>query len=297
MRRTPIPQEWRGRAVATAAFAARGLPKFRANASDVEHPHHGVLAFGAPDETTLDRCRRYAPALLDDQWFSHRTAAELWRLALPRASEPLHVAVLDPRTPPRRPGVRGHRVSDVRTGVVAGLPVVSAPDAWCQLGTRLRFEDLVAVGDSILGARHRAPLASVDELRDAVDRHAGKRGMARVRAALHLVREGAESRPESLLRLAIMAGGLPEPEIAPPVAVAGGLVLHPDLGYRGARLAIEYEGDGHRTSAAQWRMDVHRAELLADAGWSLVRVTAHSLFTARAELLALIARRYRVLLP
>ncbi len=91
------------------------------------------------------------------------------------------------------------------------------------------------------------------------------------------MRIGPASRPESLLRLVIVAAGLPEPVIAPPVEVAGGrLTLHPDLAYPELRIAIEYEGDGHR-EARRWERDIERRELLEDAGWRIIRVTHRAL--------------------
>jgi len=83
--------------------------------------------------------------------------------------------------------------------------------------------------------------------------------------------------------------GLPEPVVAHPVRVAGGLMLHPDLAYPEQRIAIEYEGDGHRTDASQWRRDVERVELLWAAGWRVIRVTADHLFRESRELVHRIA--------
>ena len=91
------------------------------------------------------------------------------------------------------------------------------------------------------------------------------------------MRIGAASRPETLLRLVIVAAGLPEPVIAAPVEVAGGrLTLHPDLAYPDLRIAIEYEGDGHR-EARRWERDIERRELLEDAGWRVIRITHRAL--------------------
>ena len=76
-----------------------------------------------------------------------------------------------------------------------------------------------------------------------------------------------------MLRLAIVAAGLPEPAIGHPVPVAGDVVLHPDLSYPQQRVAIEYEGDKHRKDKKRWRKDLRRVALLEEAGWRVIRAT------------------------
>ena len=292
MRAQPLIPVLRGRAVAATEALALGVTPSRLRASDVAHPHHGVAAFGALDATLADRCRLLLPVLGGQVWFAGRTAAELWGMSLPRRAGglSLEVAVLDPRTPPRRPGVRGSRVSDVRWTMLDGVPVLDPSDVWCSLGPMLSLEDLVAAGDSLLSARHRTGLVTLDELREASVRHRGKRGMRRVREAITLLRPGAESRPESLLRLLLVRSELPEPVIDHAVLTRSGLVLHPDLAYPQARVAIEYEGDGHRTDRRQWRLDLGRAEAFEDADWRRVLVTADDLFTSPDALVGSLRR-------
>jgi hypothetical protein len=108
--------------------------------------------------------------------------------------------------------------------------------------------------------------------------------------SIECVRVGAESRPETLLRLCIVDAGLPEPEVGVAVPVATGtVVLHPDLAYPGLRIAIEYEGERHR-DPGRWERDIERRELFEDAGWRVIRVTAAGL----ADPAALIDRIRRV---
>lgn len=308
MRRSPIPEHLLGTAIASTGLAAAGVSRSRSRRDDVEHPHRGVVAFpGRPDDAArcgddadqhersltaaLAGCRRFAPAMLPGQWFSGRTAAALWGGAIRfEPGSAIDVAVLGDRTPPRRPGVRGRRLSDIDVDRVHGLPVITAADAWCQLGATLPLPDLVALGDSLLPARRRAGSTTIAELTAAVGRHAGKRGMRRVRAALPLVREGVDSRPETLARLALIDAGLPEPEVGGPVVLLDGRRIHPDLVYRQQRVAIEHDGDGHRTSRWQWQHDVERYEALADAGWRVVRLTSVDLHPSPARLVARVRR-------
>jgi very-short-patch-repair endonuclease len=65
--------------------------------------------------------------------------------------------------------------------------------------------------------------------------------------------------------------------VAYPVDVGGGLTLHPDLSYPERKLALEYEGDGHR-GRREWESDIERRELLADVDWRTIRITRAHLF-------------------
>lgn len=167
-----------------------------------------------------------------------------------------------------------------------GMPVVSAADAWCQLGASLSRDDLVAAGDSALPARHRAGVTSLELLAAAAVRHRSKAGADTVAAALPLVRGGVESRLETLLRLMLRRHRLPEPEVAYRVDLGAGYPEHPDLAYPAERISIEYEGDAHRTDRRQWQRDVERYERFADAGWRVVRVTSAQLFGTPGDLAA-----------
>ena len=51
------------------------------------------------------------------------------------------------------------------------------------------------------------------------------------------------------------------------------LIARTDLAYPHWRIAIEYEGDGHRTDKAQWRRDISRQRELEQRGWIVIRLT------------------------
>ena len=225
------------------------------------------------------------------------TAALLFDAPIPETvvSADLDVAVAFPRTPPRGRGVTGHRVTSVAVTLLDGLPVAAAPDVFCQLGAILSGRDLVAVGDSfVTGPRvagARAPSrCRIDDLRAAALTHRSKRGAARVAWALDRVRSGADSRPETWLRLLLIEAGLPEPELDVEVDVGSGLRLHPDLAFSAGKIAFEYEGDGQRVSAWTWRRDIERRELFEAAGWRVIRVTVEDVFRDADRFVARVRR-------
>lgn len=259
---------------------------------------HAVLATRDPD--LIRRCTALLVALPDGSFFSHLTAARLWPLALPQADlgEPVHVSVRPPGRPPRRSGVAGHLVTDPLARVLrrGGLRTVDPATLFCQLGTSLPLPDLVAVGDALVlrpaypepGADR--PWVSLDQLSERVDMYRG-RGKTKARKAFTLIRPGAESRPETLLRLAIVEAGLPEPEVNPTMR---GAPMRPlgrgDLVYRRWRVLVEYDGDHHRRSKRQFERDIARLDDFTADGWRVVRITGTSFFLDRQGAIARVAR-------
>jgi very-short-patch-repair endonuclease len=50
-----------------------------------------------------------------------------------------------------------------------------------------------------------------------------------------------------------------------------------DLAFPERRVAVEYQGDHHRTDRALYQQDIYRRERLAAAGWETVFVTSADL--------------------
>jgi hypothetical protein len=118
-------------------------------------------------------------------------------------------------------------------------------------------------------------------------------GIRRARRVVELVRVGSESPMESLLRLAILAHGLAEPIVnGPAYDLDSGWLARVDLSYPDYRVAIEYQGDQHRTDVHQWRSDITRTRALQTAGWTVILATADDI-TAPAGLIATIREALR----
>ena len=98
-------------------------------------------------------------------------------------------------------------------------------------------------------------------------------GSGTIRAALPQARELVESPKETETRLLLVAGGLPEPTVQHEVWTDGRLLGRTDLAYPQWKIAIEYEGDGHRTDKEQWRKDIQRQRHLEGEGWIVIRLT------------------------
>ena len=246
------------------------------------------------------RCAALLVAMPERSYLSHLTAARLWPLPLaaPRPDEPIHLSVRPGSRAPRRLGVVGHHVRDMEVRVVfrAGLPVVDPASLFCQLAAELSLPDLVAVGDALVlcpvtrEPSDDRPWLTLRQLQDRVEVFHG-RGKRRAVAAVGLVRPGAESRPETLLRLAIGDSGLPEPEVNIEIRDANGRFLgRGDLVYRRWQVIVEYDGDQHRTSTLQFDRDVRRLDDFANAGWRVVRIVGRTFFMNRADAMDRVAR-------
>ena len=125
---------------------------------------------------------------------------------------------------------------------------------------------------------------------------AGRRvGRPALRVALERLRTGSSSRPETWCRLLLVDAGLPEPQLDVDVYDErdGEFIGCVDLAYPELRIAIEYEGDQHRTSPAQWQRDIDKYDRLAAAGWRVVRVGRDQVFGSGQTFVTRVKRALR----
>lgn len=85
---------------------------------------------------------------------------------------------------------------------------------------------------------------------------------------------GAASPKESWLRLLLLDAGLPKPSTQIPVHQDWQLVGLLDMGWEDYLVAVEYDGDQHRTERKQYVRDQRRLGKLAQMGWIVIRVIA-----------------------
>lgn len=238
--------------------------------------------------TLTPRLQAEAALLLTpDAVVSHHTALNLWT-ANARAGDVVHVSVLrDPPAPrPRIGGLRVHEVQRLEHTLREGLPLTPPERTFLDLAPYCDLTDLVAAGDALVRRTSVEPLHLVEKAAASI----GVRNVRLAREAAALVRTGVDSPMESRLRLIIVGGGLPEPEIGYVVHdAAGGWLAKPDLTYPEVALAIEYDGKHHLADPRQWRLDIRRRENLEREGW-LVRVfTADDLLNRPGTVVARIA--------
>jgi hypothetical protein len=209
------------------------------------------------------------------------------------AASVLHVSSVAPRRALRRRGVLGSQRVGGMLVERDGLPLLSPGDAWLTVASRLPLHDVVAVGDFLVtGVQGVGALTTRDALGQLLLERSGSVGVDRARRALHLVREGAWSRPETLVRLLLVGAGLPEPELNVPLRTVDGGILIPDLAFREFRVAVEYNG-AHHDEVERKAKDLRRMNDYAELGWSVVNVDRFELVRTPSAVVSRVIRRLR----
>ncbi|OBG97839.1 type IV toxin-antitoxin system AbiEi family antitoxin [Mycobacterium sp. E3247] len=156
--------------------------------------------------------------------------------------------------------------------VLEGMRVTSPERTALDLASRFPQHQAVAAVDALVQATH-LKLADVERL---AERYRGRRGMKAARAALDLVDGGAQSPKETWLRLLLIENDFPRPQTQ--IAVRnewGWAEAYLDMGWEDVKVAVEYDGDQHRSSRYHYVRDIRRLEKLERRyGWIVVRVVA-----------------------
>jgi hypothetical protein len=278
-RHAPLPSPFDTEPFRTSDALAHGIGRGCLRGRDLARPFPGVRVAAS---SALDAARAYNVRMPAHQFFSHWTAARIHGLPLPRACAALHVTAAAPHRAPRLRGVVGHSSIASEHVVRGGVRVATAVDTWVAMSTELTLRDLVVMGDALV-RRHR-PMATMAELEHAVARHHGRRGAALLTAAFALVRPRTDSVRETLLRLAIVDYGLPEPVVNHEIRDdRGRFIAWGDLAYPECRVLAEYDGDQHRTDEKQYFRDIDRLDDLAEIRWRTVRFNKSHITTDRLE--------------
>ena len=298
--RTPLPARL-GERFAVHAAAAAGVGRSRRDAADLDRPFHGIRARHEPTSfRELVDC--YLPRLKRGHRFGGRTAMRLWGLPFPVAwtvEEPLEVIVPPAAAPPQTARVKGSRLADHRAHgmVLTGVPVVDPVAALFSCAPELTVQQAVIVIDAVVTTASNypelgpmRPMTTLGSIEARLAQWGRFPGCGTIRAALPLARELVESPKESETRLIVVGAGLPEPIVQFEVREGARLVARVDLAYPEWKIAIEYEGDGHRADREQWRRDIQRQRELEARGWIVIRLTQEDLHHGGAALLPILRR-------
>lgn len=294
--RVPLPEHL-GSSFVVADARAAGVGRWRSSTPDLHRPFRGVRSVAVPD-TFLATVRCYQPRMLPHHRCVGWTAMRLWGLPGCRrwtSTERVEIAVPRDAAPPRGPRVKGRRLDAGRaqTWQVHGTPTVDPIAALFTVARELTVDEAVVVMDALLTAADNypgllpgRPAFTRAQLEKRLAQWRRFPGSATIRDASPLARERVESPKETETRLMLVRAGLPEPVVQHEVWDGARLIARPDLSYPDLKIAIEYEGDGHRTDPAQWRRDIQRQRDLEDRGWIVIRLTQRDLREGRDSLLA-----------
>lgn len=194
---------------------------------------------------------------------------------------PIEVAGVKSRP---QPGLttRTDAVADDEIVRRSGLPVTSRVRTAFDLGRLSARREALARLDALMWNQE----FSLDAVTELADRRPRARGVAQLRDLLPLVDGGAASPQESMLRLWLLDCGFPRPETQIPVLDGSRPVAFLDMGWQEYGVAVEYDGDHHRTKRAQYAKDIARLRMLEELDWIVIRVIAEdrpSQWLARTE--------------
>jgi hypothetical protein len=196
-----------------------------------------------------------ASALHGAQWVDADTAIEL----ISKSARPQRGLIVRNET---------HGADEVVA--IGGPAVTSVARTAFDLGRHLPRRQALARLDALM----RATPFSFEDVSVLAKRYRGTRGVRRLGEVLPLVDGGAASPKESWLRLLLMDAGLPKPTTQIPVNDGWRSVGVLDMGWEDYMVAVEYDGDQHRTDRRQFVKDINRLAVIADLGWVVIRVVA-----------------------
>lgn len=177
----------------------------------------------------------------------------------------------DNRRSPPGIQVHGDRIEEDEIELVAGMRVTSPVRTALDFGCWYPTMTAVAAIDALA----RATEIKAADVELLARKYAGRRGIARARRAADLSDPGAQSPKESWLRVVLIQAGLPRPQTQIPVFdEVGNVFAYLDMGWEDVKVAVEYDGDQHRSDRKQYTWDVRRLERLRRCGWFVVRVVA-----------------------
>ena len=305
MRRAPLPPHLTTGSFSLRAADKAGLTRSRTRANDLVTVSRGIrvpLGYGT-GSGAVEALRAYTD--LDDlSVLVHASAARIWGVPLPGycdADWRVHLARRRGFSFPRRANVVGHLLTFLPGEIVEydGVRLTSPARTWLDLAASLTVPELVAVGDNLVCAhgeafpRPKEALCDAGQLHAMARAHPGKRGVRAAKAALELVRVGADSAPETIMRLALLDAGLSEPVLNYVVYdVEGRPVMWPDAAYPEARVALQYDG-GHHAGPGQYLRDISRQETALTYGWLEVRVSWLDLQGDRPDVVRKVRRALR----
>ncbi|MFI6242712.1 hypothetical protein ACIBEF_22835 [Micromonospora sp. NPDC050795] len=200
-----------------------------------------------------------------------RSAAALYGAASVADHEPIDVLVPAGKRFGPVSGLVVHTGAITATDVAVrqGIPLTTPTRTCWDLAQWLPTEDAVAVIDRLAGQR----LVALPRLRADSRTWIGNRGWKRMARVADLADAGAESIPESRLRVRIVLAGVPTPVTQFVVERDGKFVARLDLAWPHLKVAVEYDGLWH-DDPEQFHRDRRRLNRLLGEDWIVLHVTA-----------------------
>jgi hypothetical protein len=247
--------------------------------------HRVYVGAEVPDSLEL-RCRAALLIAPPMAVFCGVTAARLYDVPLLDSELGIHVAVpSDMATVPQVSGLVVHQYAlrPAQFREVRGFRVVRPEPLFLELAVTIERIDLIIAGDHLLGNGWTDLSSLTHEIDGAMERP----GIISAREALPQLEPRSRSPMETRLRLLIVDAGLPQPVANANVhAPDGSWIGSPDLAYLKQKIAIDYEGDHHRTDRRQYGNDLTRDRLYLMNGWLHLKYDAGMVYRGAHQIIA-----------
>jgi len=229
----------------------------------------GVYAVGRPDVGRLGHLMAATLACGPDARLSHRSAAELWRVAS-KASGWIDVSV---------PSISLHRLDGIRlhrrvefgaTRIVKGIPVADPISVLIDLAAELPTDEV----EDAINEADRLDLIRTYRLRPALDQALSRPGVGRLKAVLDAQTFSRAANALERRFLAIVRDAeLPLPATQRHLGRYRVDFFWPDLGF-----VVETDSLRHHRTAAEQAVDLGRDQAHARAGLRSLRFTHSQVF-------------------
>ena len=229
---------------------------------------HGIYCL--PNPSTMDRLRGLDLRCGAEVAACSHTAAALYGFDVEEVSD-LHIL-----NPPGHflrtgPGLIMHRYDEVPL-VRHRTRRLTAPD-WTAIDVARHLTRPRAL--AVLDAAIRSRFCDLESLTRAAEGQSRRTGIAQVRALVPLARGGAESPMESEARLAMLDGGLPEPDLQYRIMDRSGLYWRVDFAWPRFKVAVEYDGFEHHSQPDDLRRERRKRAAIEGVGWRLLSIVAN----------------------
>lgn len=154
------------------------------------------------------------------------------------------------------------------SGWTASRVTTAVRTCW-DLACWLDVVDAVTLIDSLL----HVGAAGLTDLEAYLAEHRGERGWRKFAEAVSLADAGAESPPESRLRVRLVRAGLPRPVTQHVISRTGRFIARVDLAWPELKVAIEYDGLWHH-DPDQFHRDRQRLNQILGDEWIVLHVTS-----------------------
>ncbi|MGE0220255.1 MAG: hypothetical protein AB7F42_14235 [Mycolicibacterium sp.] len=197
-----------------------------------------------------------------------RAAAALHRARWVSDQAPIEL-ISDCRRPPAGIITRDQRIGGDEVVQIRGMAVASVERTAFDLGRYLPSTTAVMHLDALGHATGVTPA----QVMLFAQRYRGARGVRKLRAALARMDAGSESPKETWLRLLLIKQGFPPPTTQIPLYDTFGEVSERlDMGWEDMKIAVEYDGDQHRSDREQYVHDEERLRSIRARGWLHIKV-------------------------